>query len=107
MARPVVGAACRLAVLVALALAAVPARSQERPRVVPGDSLPSGLRQGGPGEPGRGDALYGGAGGVRMGVRVTPATARLGEALTYRGSVLVESPVKVRFEPPKSGGATT
>jgi hypothetical protein len=42
-----------------------------------------------------------------MRVQLSPSSARIGQALTYRGSVLVERGTKVRFEPPQSGGAFT
>jgi hypothetical protein len=40
-------------------------------------------------------------------VRLWPENARVGQAIRYRGAVLVTSDTKVRFEPPKSGGAFT
>jgi hypothetical protein len=42
-----------------------------------------------------------------MRVRVSPSPVRLGEAVSYRGLVLVAPEVHVRFEPPESGGALT
>ena len=44
---------------------------------------------------------------LQMRVRLSPSSARIGQALTYRGSVLVDRDTKVRFEPPQSGGAFT
>ncbi len=45
--------------------------------------------------------------GVPMRASISPAPARLGQSLAYRGMVLVEPDVKVRFEPPQSAGALT
>src|ERR1044072_7503895 len=45
--------------------------------------------------------------GVPMRGRLVPAPARLGEAITYRGTVLVTPSVRVHFEPPASAGALT
>ncbi len=106
-ARPVARAAWLLAALLATGLATATARAQGDATVVPSDSLPVALRSGGLAGPGRAETRYGDPGGVRLGVRVTPSSARIGEVLTYRGFVLAERSAKVRFEPPKSGGAFT
>lgn len=45
--------------------------------------------------------------GVPMRASISPAPARLGQSLTYRGMVLVEPDVRVKFEPPQSAGALT
>ncbi len=103
--RPVAWAVGWLAALLAAGLASAPARAQGDATVVPSDSLPVALRAGGLAGPGRAETRYGDPGGVRMGVRVTPSSARIGQALTYRGAVFVERGAKVRFEPPRSGGA--
>jgi hypothetical protein len=42
-----------------------------------------------------------------MRVRLTPSPARLGQPLMYRGVVLTQAHRRVRFEPPRSGGAFT
>lgn len=44
---------------------------------------------------------------IPMRAAVAPSPARLGQQLVYRGMVLVEPDVKVRFEPPQSAGALT
>ncbi len=91
-----------------VALAYAPAGSRAQGTVViPTDSLPAAMRPGG--EPGLVRATSGTPewDAVRMRVRITPASARIGQALTYRAAVLVYPGVKVRFEPPKSGGSFT
>ncbi len=96
------------ALLAVLALALGPARSlAQGPVVIPTDSLPAAMRPGG--VPGLARATSGTPewDAVRMRVRITPASARIGQALTYRAAVLVYPSVEVRFEPPKSGGSFT
>lgn len=44
---------------------------------------------------------------IPMRVTLVPSPAKLGQQLVYRGMVLVESDVQVRFEPPQSAGALT
>lgn len=86
-----------IATLLVCALPPGPARAQGS---TPPDSLyPTTLRGG--------SRIADRAVGPRMRVTVTPSSARIGQALTYRGSVLVWGSEKVRFEPPQSGGAFT
>jgi len=96
----------RFAIALLIVLGVSPARAQDREPVIARDSLPSPLRSGDPA------ALASDIGGmepmgVRTRVRLSPEAARVGQAITYRAAVLVSGDTKVRFEPPKSGGAFT
>lgn len=84
-------------------LLAAPAAAQDR-APMPTDSLPAALQGGSP-------AAFGndsrGRDQQRMRVRLSPSSGRIGQALTYRGSVLTWRGGKVRFVPPKSDATTT
>jgi len=101
------GTRTRLALSLMLAAVLGTAHAQEDAPVIARDSMPERLRSGDPAAlaraNGRGEALE----GVQSRVRLSPETARLGQAITYRGAVLVESDTKVRFEPPASAGPFT
>jgi hypothetical protein len=88
-------------------LLAAAARAQAADPVIRSDSLPGALRSGDPSALARVGGSLAPLQGVTMRVRVTPDHGRLGQALTYRGAVLVARDVPVRFEPPKSEGAFT
>lgn len=91
-----------LAAALALVLATA-AHAQDR-APMPTDSLPGALRGGSP------DAFGNDSrdrGDQRMRVRLTPSSARIGQALTYRASVLTWPGGKVRFVPPKNDDLTS
>jgi hypothetical protein len=92
-----------LAALLALGLAAGVTRAQDRV-AMPTDSLPAALRDGTPGAFGN-DSRW--RDDQRMRVRLSPSSARIGQAITYRGSVLTWRGGKVRFVPPRSDATTT
>lgn len=95
-----------LAALGLLLLLASSARAQWTPNTIPTDSLPAPLRSGDSTALARVDGrLTPISGDVEARVRATPDNARVGQAILYRGAVLVWGETKVRFEPPKSGGA--
>ena len=102
---------CRTRAWVALAalVAIAPplAFAQDDTPVIARDSMPANLRSRDP------SALARQGGGshpldsVPSSVRLNPENARVGQAILYRGSVLVHPDAKVRFEPPRSGGPFT
>ncbi len=91
--------------LAALCMLAAAARAQDPEPVISRDSLPTNLRSGDPASLARVDGGLHPLEGVPSRVRLSPENARIGQAITYRGAVLVSSGTKVRFEPPRSGGA--
>lgn len=96
-----VGAAVRVAV--AALFAAGAACAQDLPTLSK-QSLPPALRNG---PNASGTTVQDPLSHLQMSVRLSPSSARIGQALTYRGSVLVSRDTKVRFEPPQTGGAFT
>jgi hypothetical protein len=97
--RPLRGVALALAVLLAMPPAMTHAQTGTGAVGDPVQVTPSQARQYRQGSDPRG--------GMPMRARIGPAPARIGQALTYRGMVLVEHDVKVKFEPPQSGGSLT
>jgi hypothetical protein len=100
----------RTPLVLALLLAVVcgAAHAQEDTPVIARDSLPERLRTGDPAALSRVDTRGHPLGDdLRARVHLSPETARVGEAITYRGAVLVDRDTKVRFEPPASAGAFT
>ena len=103
MRRRVPGAAVGTVLALALVLAAAGPRAQDR-AAMPTDSLPAALRDGSPNAFGNDSR---GRDEQRMRVRLSPSSARIGQALTYRASVLTWPGGKVRFVPPKADDLTT